>query len=284
MEEIFELGLVENDDGAVDDGNLVVVWHFHGNFSGEGFETFAVEFPAGAAFEGGAGGDGFCDVENLGFAVVAGVGEFGEDTFHLFEFVDVIGVRINIAVFVFDEMDEGFGAADVAEFRAVDDFAFAVGFFVFAAFETFVGFLDDVAGGFLHEHGFNGSGESVGVADAEGGVVLIKEEELDRDVVFYLVDFVSPVEDVEGIVGAAVFAVVSIVVFGAGGVGGVGAFGKVADAAVVFVSAICGRVGGGVGLSGFGLGSEDVGVRLSLVSIVGAVGVPSGSGRSVLID
>lgn len=42
LEEILELGLVEDDDPAVDDGDLVVVGHFHGDFGGEGFETFAV--------------------------------------------------------------------------------------------------------------------------------------------------------------------------------------------------------------------------------------------------
>ncbi len=42
LEEIFELRLVEDDDGAVDDGDLVVVGHFEGDFGGEGLETFAV--------------------------------------------------------------------------------------------------------------------------------------------------------------------------------------------------------------------------------------------------
>lgn len=279
LEEVFEFGLVENHDGAVDDGDLVVVGHFHGDFGGKWFETFAVEFPAGAAFEGGAGGDGLRDVEDFGFAVVTGVGELSEDALHFFELVDVIGVGVDVTIFVLDEVDEGFGAADVAELRAVNYFVLAVGFFVFAALEAFVGFFDNVAGGFLHKHGFNGGGQGVGVADAEGGVVFIEEEKFDGDVVFYLVNFVSPMEDVEDVVGAAIFAVVHVVVFGAGGVGGIGAFGKITDGAVGGVSVVA--VGLSFSLGFCGLGGEDVGVRLSLVSIVS---VPSGGGRSVLID
>lgn len=50
LEEVFEFALVEDDDGAVDDGDLVVVGHFEGDFGGEGFEAFTVELPGCAAF------------------------------------------------------------------------------------------------------------------------------------------------------------------------------------------------------------------------------------------
>ncbi len=154
-----------------------------------------------------------------------------------FELVDVVGVGVDVAVFVFDEVDEGFGATDVAEFCAIDDFVLAVGFFIFAAFESpLSASFDDEAGGFLHEHGFDGGGEGVGVADAEGGVVFVEEEEPDGNVVFDFVDLVGlPVEDVEGIFGAVIFAVVHIVVIGAGGVGGVGALGEVAEMIIVSI-------------------------------------------------
>ncbi len=186
----------------------------------------------------------------------------------------MVGVGVDVAVFVFDEVDEGFGATDVAEFCAIDDFVLAVGFFIFAAFEPFVGFFDDEAGGFLHEHGFDGGGEGVGVADAEGGVVFVEEEELDGNVVFDFVDLVGPVEDVEGIFGAVIFAVVHIVVIGAGGVGGVGALGEVAEMIIVSIGRgriVCGLIG----LCGL----IDVCSLASVCVLIGFCG-----GRRVLID
>lgn len=176
LEEVFEFGLVEDDDCAVDNGDLVVVGHFEGDFSREGFEAVAAEFPRGAAFEGGAGGNTFRDVEDFGLTTVAGVSEFGEDAFNFFELVDVVVPGVDVAIFVLDEVDEGFGATDIAEFCTIDDFILAVGFLVFATLEAFVGFFDDVAGGFLHEHGFHAGGEGVGITHAEGGVILIKEK------------------------------------------------------------------------------------------------------------
>ena len=129
-------------------------------------------------------------------------------------------------------MNEGLGAADIGELGAVDDFVFAVGFFVFATFKTFVGFLNDIAGGFLHKHSLNTGSKSVGVADAERGVIFVEEEELDGDVVFDFVDFVGPMKDVEKIINAMVFAVVVGVVCGAGSVSGVGAGGGEVDGGV----------------------------------------------------
>ena len=134
LEEVFKLGLVENDDGAVNDGNLVVFGHLEGDFGGEGFKAIAVQFPGRAAFEGGRGGDGFGNVESLGAAFAAGVGEAGDDAFGLLKFVKVVAHRFNVAVFVFNEVDEGFGAANLGELGAIDDLVFAVGLFVFAAF------------------------------------------------------------------------------------------------------------------------------------------------------
>ena len=177
----------------------------------------------------------------------------------------MVGIGVDVAIFVFDEVDEGLGAADVAEFRAVDDFIFAVGFFVFTALEAFVSFFDDEAGGFLHEHCFNGGGESIGIADTEGGVVFVEEEKLDGDVVFHFVDFVRPMKNIEGIFGAAIFAVVHIVVIGAGGVGGVGALGEVDGLVVIGVVRFGDFSLGGFGLSLSGLGGENVGVSLGFV-------------------
>ena len=151
LEEVFKLGLVENDDGAVNDGNLVVFGHLEGDFGGEGLEAVAVQLPGRATFEGGRGGDGLGDVESFGAAFAAGVGEAGDDAFGFLEFVKVVAHRLNVAVFVLNEVDEGFGATDLGELGAIDDLVFTVGFFVFAAFEALVGFFDDVAGGFLKE-------------------------------------------------------------------------------------------------------------------------------------
>ena len=201
LEEVFKLGLVEDDDGAVNDGNLVVFGHLEGDFGGEGLEAVAVQFPGRATLEGGRGRDGLGDVESFGATFAAGVSEAGDDAFGFLELIKMVAHRFNVAVFVLNEMDEGFGAADLGELSAVDDFVFTVGFFVFAAFETLVGFLDDVAGGFLKEKGFDAGGELVGIADAVGGVVFIEEEEFNGDVVFDFVDFVGPVKDVESGVG-----------------------------------------------------------------------------------
>lgn len=94
-------------------------------------------------------------------------------------------------------MDEGFGTANVAEKSAVDDLVFAVGFLVFAAFEAFVGFFDNITGSFLHEEGLHAGGELVRVTDAVRGVIFVKEKELNGDIVLHLVDFVCPMEDVK---------------------------------------------------------------------------------------
>ena len=198
LEEVFKLGLVEDDDGAVNDGDLVVLGHFEGDFGGEGLEAVAVQLPRGAAFESGGSGDSLGDVEGFGAAFAAWVGEAGDDAFGFLELVEVVAHRFDVAIFVLDEVDEGFGAADVGELGAVDDFVLAVGFFVFAAFEALVGFFDDVASGFLEEEGLDAGGELVGIANAVGGVVLVEEEEFDGDVVFDFVDFVGPVKDVKG--------------------------------------------------------------------------------------
>ncbi len=199
LEEIFELGLVKDDDCVVDDGDLVVVGHFEGDFSRKRFETVAIEFPRSTAFEGGRRRNGFGNVESLGFAVFARIGEFGDDAFDFLEFVDMVAHGINVAIFVLDEMNKSLGAADVTEFGAINDLVFAVGFFVFAALEAFVGFFDNIAGGFLHEHSLDAGGEGVGVADAIRSVVFVEEEEFDGNVVFDFVDFVGPVEDIDEI-------------------------------------------------------------------------------------
>ena len=73
---------------------------------------------------------------------------------------------IDIAILMFDEVDESFGAADVAEVSMVDNLVFAVGFFIFATFKTFVGLFYNIASSFLHEEGFNASSKLFGVADA----------------------------------------------------------------------------------------------------------------------
>ena len=199
LEEVFEFGLVENDDVTVDDGDLVIVGYFESDFGGEGLKALAIKLPGAPTFEGGRGGNGFGDIEYLGAALTAGIGEAGDDTFDFLELVDVVTHGVDVTIFVFDEVNQGFGAADVGEFGAVNYLIFTVRFFVFAAFEAFVGFFDDVTGGFLHEKGFDAGGELVGVTDAVGGVIFIKEEEFDGDVVFNFVDFVGPMKNVERI-------------------------------------------------------------------------------------
>lgn len=197
MEEVFELGLIKDDDIAVDNRDLIIVRHFEGNFSGKWLKTFAVKLPGSAAFECGRSGDALGDVEDLSAACATGVSETGDDTLDFFELIDVVAHGVDVAVFVLNEMDKGLGTADIAKLGTVNDFVFAVGLFVFAAFETFVGFFDDVAGGFLHKEGLDAGGELVGIADAIRGVIFIKEEKLDGDVVFDFVDLVGPMKDVE---------------------------------------------------------------------------------------
>ena len=109
-----------------------------------------------------------------------------------FELVDVVGVGVDVAVFVFDEVDEGFGATDVAEFCAIDDFVLAVGFFIFAAFRGLCRLLlmmKPVAS--CMNMALTEAVRGVGVADAEGGVVFVEEEEPDGNVVFDFVDLVT---------------------------------------------------------------------------------------------
>lgn len=197
LEEILEFLLVEDYDRIVDNGDLVVIRHLERDFGGERLETLAVEFPARATFECGAGGNGFGDIESLGLSVVAGVSEAGDDAFDFLKFIEMVAHGVDVAGFVFDKMDERLGATDVAEEGAVDDFVFTVGFFVFAAFETFVSFFDNVAGSLLHEEGFDAGGELVGVTDAVRSVIFVEEEELDGDIVLYFVDLVGPVEDIK---------------------------------------------------------------------------------------
>ncbi len=200
LEEVFEFLLVENDNRITNDGYLVVIGHLEGNFGRERFETFTVELPRRAAFECGTGGDAFGDVESfLAVAVGTGVGETGDDTFDFFEFIGVVEEGIDFFVFVFDEMNESLSAANIAEFGAVNNFFFAVSFFVFAAFEAFVGFFDNISSSLLHEKGFNTGGELIRIANFVRSIIFVEEEKFNRDVVFYFVDFVSPVEDVESV-------------------------------------------------------------------------------------
>ena len=198
LEEVFEFLLVENDNRITNDGYLVVIGHLEGNFGRERFETFTVELPRRAAFECGTGGDAFGDVESfLAVAVGTGVGETGDDTFDFFEFIGVVEEGIDFFVFVFDEMNESLSAANIAEFGAVNNFLFAVGFFVFATLQTFVSFFDDIAGGFLHEEGFDTSSELVRITYSVGGVIFVEEKELYGNVIFHLVNFVSPMENIK---------------------------------------------------------------------------------------
>lgn len=199
LEKGFELGLVEDDDVVVDDGDLVVVGDFEADLSREGLEAFAVEFPRCGALEGGRSGDTLGDVEEFDFAIIR-VGEFGDDAFDFFELVFVVGEVGDVFVFVFDEVQESFGAGDAVEFGAVDDFVFTVGLFVFVALEAFVGFFDDVTDGFLHEDGFDGVSEFVGITHFVGGVVFVEQKKFNADVVFDFVDGVGPLKDVKDLV------------------------------------------------------------------------------------
>ena len=109
----------------------------------------------------------------------------------------MIAYRIDIAVFMLDEVDEGLGATNIGEESAVDDFVFAVGFFIFATFEPFVSLFDDVTGRFLEKKGFDAGGKLVGVMHAIRGVIFVEKEELNRDVVFDFVELVCPMKNVE---------------------------------------------------------------------------------------
>ena len=45
LEEVFKFLLVENDDVAVDDSDLIIVRHFEGNFGREWLKSLPIEFP-----------------------------------------------------------------------------------------------------------------------------------------------------------------------------------------------------------------------------------------------
>ena len=199
LEEVLKFSLVEDDNGIIDDGDLVVVGDFKGDFGRERFETFTIKLPRRAAFKGGGGGNGFSNVENFCAAFVTRVGEASDDAFYFLEFVKVVAHGIDIAILMFDEVDESFGAADVAEVSMVDNLVFAVGFFIFATFKTFVGLFYNIASSFLHEEGFNASSKLFGVADAIRCVIFVEKEEFDGDVVFNFVNFVCPMKNIEGI-------------------------------------------------------------------------------------
>ena len=199
LEEGFEFRLVEDDDVFVDDGDLVVGRHFEGDFGGEGVEAFAVDFPGVVADEGGGGGDGFRDVEGLHAVVATWVGEFHDDAFDLFEADFGFGVVVDVFVFVLDDVDEGFGAADAFEFGVIDDVFFAVGFFVFTGLEALFGAIGDEFDGGEHEHVFDAVRELFVVADFVGGVVFVEEEKFGGYVVFVFFDFVGPAKDVAAV-------------------------------------------------------------------------------------
>ncbi len=81
LEEVLKFSLVEDDNGIIDDGDLVVVGDFKGDFGRERFETFTIKLPRRAAFKGGGGGNGFSNVENFCAAFVTRVGEASDDAF-----------------------------------------------------------------------------------------------------------------------------------------------------------------------------------------------------------
>ena len=177
LEEIFEFGLIENNDSFVDNGNLVVFGHFEGDFGREGLEAFAIDFPGAGAFQRGGSRDGFGNIECLGAAVFAvWIGEASDDAFNFFEVIFVFGEVVDILVLVFDKMDEGFGAADLLELSVINDFFFAIGLFVFTTFEAFVGFFNNKFNSFGHKHRFDGAGQFVGIFNLEGSVIFVKKK------------------------------------------------------------------------------------------------------------
>ncbi len=109
----------------------------------------------------------------------------------------MVAHRVDVARFVLDKVDKGFGTTDIAKEGAINNLVLAIGLFVVATFETLVGFFNDIAGRFLHEEGLNTGGELVGITDAVGGVIFIKEEKFDRDIVFHLVNFVCPMKNIK---------------------------------------------------------------------------------------
>ena len=102
LEKFFEFGLIENNDCAVDNGNLVIFGHTNSNFSREGLKTLAIQFPATAALKSGTGGNTLGDIKSFVAGFATWIGKLGDDALDFLKTIIVIAKGIDIFIFVFD--------------------------------------------------------------------------------------------------------------------------------------------------------------------------------------
>ena len=173
LEELFKLGLVENHDIAVNDGRFVALWHLNSDISREWLKAFTVQFPAKLAFKCRAGGETLGNIESF-LTFVARICKARNNAFDTLEFILIVGEIGDILVLVFDEMNEGFGAANLAEVNTVDNLIFPVRKFVFANFQALVGLVVDELNRLKHKHRANCLHESIAVAHFVWCVVFVE--------------------------------------------------------------------------------------------------------------